>query len=80
MEKQNVTIVVPKETLKKAKHMAIDKQVSLSRLLTETLESIVEKDDAYRKAKARQTTVMKKGLNLGIGGNITWDRKDLHDR
>lgn len=80
MEKQNVTISVPKDILKKAKHIAINRQTSLSRLLTDALEDIVAGEDAYNKAKARQLTAMKKGFNLGIKDKITWKREDLHAR
>ncbi len=80
MKKQNITISISKEILRKAKHIAIDRQTSLSRLLAETLEDIVEKEDAYNKAKARQSTVMEKGYNMGLNGKITWKRDDLHAR
>lgn len=80
MEKQNVTISVPKDILKKAKHIAVNRQTSLSRLLAETLEYIVEKDDAYSNAKDRQLDTMKKGFDLGVKGEIAWKREDLHDR
>ncbi|MBS3975872.1 MAG: CopG family transcriptional regulator [Syntrophomonadaceae bacterium] len=80
MEKQNVTISVPKDVLKKAKHIAVNRQTSLSRLLAETLEDIVEKDDAYSKAKDRQLAAMKKGFDLGVKGEIVWKREDLHAR
>ncbi|HSV31137.1 MAG TPA: DUF6364 family protein [Atribacteraceae bacterium] len=80
MEKQNVTISVPKDILKKAKHIAVNRQTSLSRLLAETLEDIVEKDDVYNKAKARQLAAMKSGFNLGVRGKIAWKREDLHAR
>lgn len=80
MEKQNVTISVPKEILIKAKHLAVNRQTSLSRLLADALDDIVKQDDTYNKAKSRQLAAMKKGLNLGTKGTITWKREDLHAR
>lgn len=80
MENQNVTISVPKDVLKKAKHIAVNRQTSLSRLLAQALEEIVEKDDAYSKAKARQLAAIRKGADLGVKGQITWKRADLHDK
>ncbi len=80
MEKQNVTISVSKDLLKKAKHIAIDRQTSLSGLLAKALEDIVEKEDTYHKAKDRQRAVMEKGFNLGLDSNISWEREELHDR
>ncbi|HSW58826.1 MAG TPA: hypothetical protein VLH15_10505 [Dehalococcoidales bacterium] len=80
MERQNVTISVPKDVLKKAKHIAVNRQTSLSRLLAETLEEIVEKDDAYSKARDRQLAAMNEGFDLGVKGIIAWKREDLHAR
>ncbi|MCL5982044.1 MAG: CopG family transcriptional regulator [Firmicutes bacterium] len=80
MEKQNVTISVPKDILIKARHIAVNRQTSLSRLLAETLEDLVEKDETYHKAKVRQLATMKNGFNLGVEGQITWKREDLHAR
>jgi len=80
MVKQNVTISIPKDILMKARHIAVSRQTSLSRLLAEILEDIVEKDEAYNKAKGRQLAMMKNGLNLGVEGKIVWKRDDLHAR
>lgn len=80
MEKQNVTISVSKDILKKAKHIAINRQTSLSRLLADALEDIVEREDTYNRAKARQVAAMKDGFNLGVKGKIDWKREDLHAR
>lgn len=80
MDKQNVTISIPKDILKKAKHIAVDRQTSLSRLLAEKLEEIVHNEDAYNKAKNRQLDTMEKGFDMGLQNQITWTREELHDR
>ena len=80
MKYQNITLSLPKEILQKVKHIAIDRQTSVSGLLAKTLEEIVQKEDAYGRAKARQLTTMKKGFDLGIKGKISWKREDLHER
>ncbi len=80
LENQNVTLSVPKDILRKAKHIAIDRQTSLSGLLTKALADLVKKEDAYEKAKARQLAAMKDPFDLGVKGKVTWQRKDLHAR
>ncbi|MCR4429695.1 MAG: hypothetical protein NUV45_01605 [Tepidanaerobacteraceae bacterium] len=40
MQYQNITLSIPKELLRKIKHIAIEKQMSISALLTKTLEEI----------------------------------------
>jgi hypothetical protein len=79
-EYQNATISLPKEILRKAKHIAVDRQTSLSGLLAKTLEEIVLNQDAYQQAKARQESVMEKRPALGIKGKISWTRAELHER
>ena len=80
MEYQNVTISIPKDILRKAMHLAIERQTSLSGLLTKTLEDIVAQEDAYRNAKQRQLNQMKKGFDLGLRGKIGWTREEFHER
>jgi len=80
MERQNVTLSLPKETLRKAKILAAERQTSLSALLTETLEEIVAKSDRYEIAKQRQLVLMERGFDFGLGDTITWTRDELHER
>ena len=80
MEKQNVTLSLPKETLRKARLLAVERNTSLSSLLIEAIEEIVAKADAYEIAKERQLALMKQGFNLGTGGQATWTRDELHER
>ncbi len=80
MEKQNVTLSLPKETLRKAKIMAIEKNSSLSALLTQALEDIVAQTDQYDLAKERQLALMRQGFNLGLSSSRNWTREELHER
>ncbi len=79
-EVQNITLVLPKNLLQKIKHIAIDKQTSVSGLLTEALEEIVKKEDLYEKAKLRHVEMLDKGFDLGTEGKIDWNREDLYER
>lgn len=80
MERQNVTLSLPKETLRKAKILAAERQTSLSALLTETLEEIVAKTDRYEIAKQHQLVLMERGFDFGLGETITWTRNELYER
>lgn len=80
MEKQNVTLSLPKETLRKAKILAAERQTSLSSLLTETLEAIVAKADMYEIARQRQLVLMEKGYDFGLSESTSWARDELHER
>ena len=80
MERQNVTLSVPKLLLKKAKTLAVIKDKSLSDFLREALEMRVEQETGYQRAKKRQFAIMTKGFDLGTKGSITFSREDLHER
>jgi hypothetical protein len=80
METQNITLAVPKEVLRKAKLLAIQKRTSLSRLLTHTLEEMVAEEDRYEVARQRSLAIMKKGFDLGTEGRVSWTREELHER
>ena len=80
MEKQNVTLAIPRALLKQAKIMAASQDKSLSQLLRESLEEKIREEADYNKARKRQLRLLKKGLDLGTRGQINSSRDDLHAR
>jgi hypothetical protein len=80
MEKQNVTLSLPKALLKKAKTLAIMKDRSLSELLRETLEEKVKEEAGYQRARRKQIAFMERGADLGNKGTIGILRDELHER
>lgn len=79
MEKQNITLSLPKDVLLKIKKLAIDKNTSVSGLLTKYLQEIIEKEEQYQFAKRNAINKLNKGFNLGIN-NISWQRDELYER
>ncbi|MEW6067777.1 MAG: DUF6364 family protein [Nitrospirota bacterium] len=80
MERQNVTLSLPRSLLRKAKVMASRKEKSLSELLKDALEEKIREETGYKKAKERQLRLLKTGFDLGTKGRITISREDLHER
>lgn len=80
MEKQNVTLSLPKTLLKKAKIVAAHRETSLSELIRKSLEEAVSENSGYSKARARQIKLLKAGIDLGTLGEITISREELHAR
>jgi len=76
--KQNVTLSIEKEIIKKGKVVAARKDTSISRMLADLLKSMVENDERYEAAKRSALQLLKKGVRLG--GKITWKREDLYER
>lgn len=80
MERQNVTLSLPKSLLRKAKAVAAEEDKSLSEFIRESLDEKIKKDTGYKEAMERQIKLMKKGFDLGTKGRITWTREELHER
>ena len=80
METQNVTLSIPKEILRKVKLLAVQRETSISGLLTQALEKLVQQEDAYVHARQRHLQWLDRGADLGTGGQISTGRGELHER
>ena len=78
--RQNVTLSLPKDVLRRAKHLAVERGTSLSGLLADQLEAALRDDEAYLGATARIKRRLSKGIDLGTKGEIRWSRDELHER
>jgi hypothetical protein len=76
----NVTLTLPEDLLREARHLAVDEGVSLSRFVARSLEQRVQAARAYRIAQQRQLRLLREGIELGTGGKATWHRESLHER
>ena len=77
-EKQNVTISLSREILKKARILAARRDTSISGLLAHEIESLVANEEAYECAQRQALALLEKGFHLG--GEIRASRDDLHER
>lgn len=76
--KQNITVSLRRETIRKAKVIAARRETSVSGLIAEQIEALVEQDDAYQIAMRRALALLEQGFNMG--GYVRVDRSELHDR
>jgi predicted transcriptional regulator len=77
---RNITLAVPDRLLRKVKVLAAQRHTSVSRLLTETLQALVDRHDDFEAARRRSLARLERNLDLGTGGRPTWRRDDLHAR
>lgn len=80
METQNLTLAIPKEILRKVKLIAVQRESSISGLLTQMLEAMVRQEDAYVHAQHRYQLGLGQGIDLGTEGQIVSKRDALHER
>jgi hypothetical protein len=78
MKSTNITIKVEADLAYDAKVFAARHGISLSRLVSEQLETLVREDQVFAAARQRALLQLKKGFDLG------WEkpenRNELHDR
>jgi hypothetical protein len=77
-KKQNVTVSLNPETIRKARILAAKRSTSISGLLAEQIETLTGEHDTYERARRAALSLMKKGFHLG--GVITATRDELHER
>lgn len=78
MNMQNITLSLPKSTLRKVKLLAVQRRSSVSRLLTDAIEKMLEEETDYEAARKRQEAMLEKGFNLGFRKPAS--RDELHER
>jgi hypothetical protein len=76
--KQNVTISLERELIKRAKIIAAKRNTSISGLLSQELHRIIEVAERYERAKAQALADLRTGFHLG--GRIRASREELHER
>jgi hypothetical protein len=76
--KQNVTISISPETVRKAKILAARQSTSISGLLAEQIEKLVGDDEAWERSERSALALLEQGFHLG--GLITASRDELHER
>lgn len=77
---QNITLSLPKETLRAVKHIAVSRDTSVSKLLTDMLEDLVAHETGYAQARREFEALLEEGFDLGTGGSIKVSRDELHER
>lgn len=76
--KQNLTLSLNKDLIKKVKIVAAHKETSITGLLSECLEKLVAEEEGYLAAKEKALETLKKGYPLGGGKGAS--RESLHER
>jgi len=76
--KQNVTISLSREVIKKAKILAARRETSISGLLAQEIELLVGEEEAYEQAERQARALLEKGFHMG--GVVRASRDELHER
>ncbi len=80
MKRQNVTLSLPEDILRKARHMAVDRNMSLSAFLSVIIQELVAGKDNYIQARDESLRLMEEGFDMGTYGKALNNREELHHR
>ena len=78
--KQNVTLALPADTIRRLKVLAAERNSSISRMLTEQLDEMLDRESGYDAARRRALARLERGFPLGMPDRVPWSRDELHER
>jgi post-segregation antitoxin (ccd killing protein) len=76
--KQNVTISISRETVRKARILAARRSTSISGLLAEQIEKLVGAEEAWERSERSALALLEQEFHLG--GRIAASRDEWHER
>jgi hypothetical protein len=77
---QNVTLSLPRRLLGRVKRLAADRGTSVSALMAEALQRLLDEEPAIPSRAARALTAMRSARSLGTDGTVNWTRGEVHER
>jgi len=80
MEKQNLTLSLPKEIIKRAKIQAAKEDKSLTHFAQEALEEKLRATSGYRSARSKHLQILATPGDLGSKGKLKIAREKVHER
>ena len=75
--KRNITVQIDEALLKSSRHLAVDKNQSLSEWVANLISQAVKKSSGHAASRRRALAVLNSPLKLG--GNVL-SREDIHER
>ncbi len=78
MAKRNLTVQLDEEVIRKARIVAAERSLSISRLVAQQIETLVGDEDAYEAAEREAIARLERGFDLG--GEPLGPREQLHER
>ncbi len=76
--KQNLTISLDRQTIRKAKIVAARRSTSISGLLARQIEILIGEEEAYERAERQAMALLEQGFHLGGSNQV--NRDELHER
>jgi predicted transcriptional regulator len=75
---RNVTLSLDEELLRKFRVYAATENKSMSNLMADAINALIDRNTERRAAARRLIERMENAPNLGLGGKIPWTRDELY--
>lgn len=76
--KQNITLSLDKDLIRKARILAAERATSISKMIGDELAHVVEQAERFERARRRALIDLDAGFHLGGQGSVP--RDELHER
>jgi hypothetical protein len=76
---KRVTLALPRPLLRAIEHLAAEREMSVSALLTESLIQLIDEHRRCAPARRRSMAALT-ARSLGTIGHAMWTRDELHER
>jgi len=76
--KQNITVAIDKQLLKRARAVAAQRQTSISAVLAAELKKMVAEDAEFKRVRTKAIALL--SSPFALGGQKMASRDSLHDR
>jgi uncharacterized protein YigA (DUF484 family) len=77
---KNVTLSLPERTLRRFRVYAAEQNKSMTQLMAEAIEAVMDRDKRATGAKRRFLDRIQNAPDRGTKGRIRWSRDELHER
>jgi hypothetical protein len=77
---RNVTLSLPEPLVRRFKVYAATRNQSMTGLMAEAIQSLMDEDEQTAKAKRRFLERIRNAPDRGTGGAVRWTREELHER
>lgn len=76
--RQNITVSIEKELIAKSKLLAAQRDTSISKMLAQELNRLIQTDEHFQRSKKAVLSHLRKEYHLG--GKKVASREELHER
>lgn len=77
---KKVTLSLPEALLRRFRVYAAERNESMSHLMSEAIQALVDQDKRAASAKKRFLSRIQNSPDRGTNGTIRWSREELHER